>query len=348
LIEKYLDDLENRIDEAVEDDLFRQWKDFIDGRIGNNIFSPKRPHKNPAKLKWPDITINEAINDYEKMALQQFGLCSNEIEEGSGKLLAVRCNYGTSIMPSLFGAELFIMDEKLNTLPSSWPLRQGIDAIKSLLDRGIPDLTTGLGSKVFEMGIRYMEQVQHYPKIKRNVHIYHPDLQGPMDICEVLWGSSMFVHFYDSSILIKTFLELIVATYIAFLKKWQQIVPSPTDNAVHWSMLHKGQIMLRDDSAMNLSPDMFDEFIKPYDQKLLHEFNGGAIHFCGKGDHFIESASEMEGLYAIAMSQPECNDMETIFQNTVDKNMRLLGLRKETAELALQNGRNLHGHAHCW
>ena len=348
MIEKYLDDLECRIDAVVEDDLYRQWNDFAEGRIGENFFSPKRPHKNPAKIKWPDITINEALNDYEKMALQQFGLCSNELEEGSGKLLAVRCNYGTSILPSLFGAELFIMDEELNTLPSSRPLPHGSDSIKSLLDRGIPDLTTGLGSKVIEMGLRYREKVQHYPKIRKYVHIYHPDLQGPLDICEVLWGSSMFLHFYDSPILIKTFLNLIVATYIAFLKKWQQIVPPLNDIAVHWSMLHRGQIMLRDDSAMNLSPSMFDEFIKPYDQELLHEFNGGAIHFCGKGDHFIESASEMQGLYAIAMSQPEYNDMETIYQNTVDKNIQLLGLRKETAELALKKGRNLHGHVHCW
>ena len=33
MIETYLDDLERRIDPAVEDELFRQWKAFADGQF---------------------------------------------------------------------------------------------------------------------------------------------------------------------------------------------------------------------------------------------------------------------------------------------------------------------------
>ncbi len=56
---------------------------------------------------------------YEKMALQQFKICSQTLAQGSGNILAVRCNYGTSIIPSLFGAKLFIMEAATNTLPTS-------------------------------------------------------------------------------------------------------------------------------------------------------------------------------------------------------------------------------------
>ena len=38
---------------------------------------------------------------------------------------------------------------------------------------------------------------------------------------------------------------------------------------------------------MNLSPDMFMEFIFPYNQRLFDIFGGGGDHFCGRGDHFI-------------------------------------------------------------
>jgi hypothetical protein len=34
----------------------------------------------------------------------------------------------------------------------------------------------------------------------------------------------------------------------------------------------------------------------------------------------------MAGLTAINLSQPECNDMEVIFRNTVDKGIKLIGL----------------------
>jgi uroporphyrinogen-III decarboxylase len=113
-------------------------------------------------------------------------------------------------------------------------------------------------------------------------------------------------------------------------------------------MLHKGRIMIRDDSAMNLSPEMFDEFIKPHDQRLLSEFGGGAVHFCGRGDHYIDRLTRMEGLYAVNLSQPECNDMERIFRHTVDRGIRLIGLQRLAAENALRRGRELGGRVHCW
>jgi hypothetical protein len=348
MLEKFIEDLENRIDIEIEENLFQEWKNFADGENNSSIFYARRPYSIPSKIQWPEVLINETLDNFDKMALQQFGMCSNELSKGSGKLLSVRCNYGTSIIPSLFGAELFIMDKELNTLPTSKPFTDTIDAVKKLLDRGMPDLNSGLGSKIFEMGERYIKIFEKYSKIKKTVHLYHPDQQGPMDICEILCGSSIFLYLIEFPDLMKNFLELITETYIKFMKKWTELVPITENYAVHWSLLHKGHIMLRDDSAMNLSPAMFEHFILPYDQKLLDIFGGGAIHFCGRGDHFIEQVSGMDGIYAIAMSQPECNNMEIIFRNTVDKNIKLLGFKKQVAEETINKGRNLHGNVHCW
>ena len=101
--------------------------------------------------------------------------------------------------------------------------------------------------------------------------------------------------------------------------------------------------MLRTDSAMNLSPAMFDEFIRPYEQKLLDGLGGGAIHFCGRGDHYIASMSAMPGLTGIAMSQPHLNDMEVIYRHTVDKGIPLLGFNPKAVAEALAAGRPLRG-----
>jgi hypothetical protein len=38
--------------------------------------------------------------------------------------------------------------------------------------------------------------------------------------------------------------------------------------------------------------------------------------------------------------------METIYRNTVDKDIRLLGFDRATAEAALASGRDLHGNVH--
>ena len=348
MIEKYLEDIERRIDHDAENKLLAQWQSFADGGLGGGVFSPKRPALKPPGLAWPHVLVNEALDDFEKMALQQLELCSQALAEGGGALLAVRCNYGTAILPSLFGAELFRMGQDLDTLPTCRPLAGGADTVKRLLDRGVPDLNTGLGGKVFQMGQYYRQLFAGYPKLERYVYTYHPDLQGPMNVCEMLWGGSLYVDLYDKPELIKEFLSLITETYIRFMRRWDEIVVPLDRWAVHWSMLHKGHVMIRDDAATNFSPEMFEEFVRPYDQRLLDEFGGGGIHFCGHGDHFIAKVGEMPGVYTVNMTQPGLNDTEIIFRNTIDKGITLIGLEAEAATQALGQGRNLRGRAHCW
>jgi len=348
MIKKYLDDLESRIDPEIEDDLISQWKSFADGNIKEGLFSPARPYKSPPTIEWPKVLVNKTLENFDLMALQQFYGCSEVLAGGTGALMNVRSNYGTSIIPSLFGAELFIMDKDMDTLPTSRPLSGGSNIIKSLIKQSVPDLNCSLGGRTLEMGRLFVKLVKDYPKIKKYVHLYHPDLQGPMDICEVLWGSSLFLDIVDKPDLVKEFLSLVTETYIQFMQAWMQIIPFSKDYAVHWSLLLKGNIMLRDDSAMNFSPEMFEKVIEPYDQKLLDEFGGGGIHFCGRGDHYIHRLSVMKGVYAVAMSQPEYNNMEIIFKNTVDKDIKLIGLSRPVAEEAIKQGRDLHGNVHCW
>jgi uroporphyrinogen-III decarboxylase len=198
------------------------------------------------------------------------------------------------------------------------------------------------------MGRRFKEIFAACPKLSQCVHIFHPDLQGPMNVCEMLWGASLYVDFYDKPDLIKDFLSLITETYIAFMRRWQEIVPPLDGYGVHWSMLHRGRIMIRDDAATNFSPEMFEEFVRPYDQRLLDEFGGGGIHFCGRGDHFIAKVAEMPGVYAVNMTQPEHNDVETVCRHTVDKGINLIGLEERAMKQAFRSGRSLRGRAHCW
>ena len=347
LLKKCLDDLEARIDPQVEDRLLKEWMEFSDGRFKGAIFSPHRQKQIPAQFVWPEVTVNAALDSFENMALQQYGGCSQLLEQGSGALLNIRCNFGTGIMPSLFGMSIFLMDESYNTLPTSRPLND-IRLIKQLLDRGIPDLRAGYGGKVFDMAEYFLELANEYPKIGQYVYLYHPDLQGPMDICELIWGSSIFISLYDHPELVKALLELVTETYIQYMHKWTELVPFREHGNIHWGLFHKGNLMLRDDSAMNLSTAMFTEFIQPYDQRLLQEFGGGAIHFCGKGHHYLGELSQMKGIYAVQLTQPEYNDMEIVFANTIDRGIHLLDLKREVAEAALANGRTLHGRVHAW
>lgn len=347
-VEPYLEDLEDRLDGDVETDLLAEWRQFADGEFAGGIFSPRRKAAAAARVDWPAVGVNPALDSFDAMVLQQLKPCSDAVASASGALPAVRCNYGTGIMPDLFGAEPFTMADELDTLPTSRPLAGGADAIRVALDAGLPDVRAGLGGKVLDMARYFMAIKARYPNIGRFVHVYHPDLQGPMDICELLWGSEIFLALVDCPGLVHAMLDLITETYIAFMNAWHEVVRPPADGrTVHWAMMHRGTLMIRDDSAMNLSPAMVDEFCLPYDRKLLDAFGGGAVHFCGRGDHYIASYGEVPNLHAVHLTQPGHNNMETVFPNTVDKGIALLALARDTAEAALDAGRDLHGLVHC-
>ena len=108
--------------------------------------------------------------------------------------------------------------------------------------------------------------------------------------------------------------------------------------------MFKGGVMIRDDSLMNFSRDMYIDIFRPFDQKILDEFGGGSIHFCGKGDHYIDAVTEMNGVTGINMAQPEYNEFETIFRHTIDKGIMLLSL---DIDVARSVDRPLHGLVQC-
>jgi uroporphyrinogen-III decarboxylase len=167
----------------------------------------------------------------------------------------------------------------------------------------------------------------------------------------LIWGSDIFVDLFDEPELVCDLLNSITEAYLDFMRAWREAAgweePLP-GYSVHWGFLQKGQIMIRDDSAMNLSPEMFAEFIMPYDNRLLNELGGGMIHSCGRVDHWTKFLKDMPGLYGFNMSQPEYNDMEVVYRDTVDRMIPLVTLPENVARDAINSGRDLKGRVACW
>ncbi len=326
-----LEDIERRIDPATEEDFAGQWHDFLYDKFDGDIFNPTRKILSPAGVEFPKINTNDAVEDYELMLQSQLKNVSDYLNMRS-RNLAIRANYGTGILSSVFGAEIFTVPRELDTLPTTRAFDDN-DKIEALLEKGMPDLYAGFGRRVFEFGEFVKEVFSHYPKIAKYVEVYHPDVQGPLDICELMWGGEMFYAMYDDPDMVHDVLKLITDAYTAFLKKWYEIFPMNTEMNCHWGIIrHRGPILIRNDSAMNLSPEFYEEFAAPYDGELLKRFGGGAVHFCGRGDHYIDILGKLPGLTAINMSQPHLNDMEKIYQNTVDKGIKILAFYQEWAD----------------
>lgn len=325
MLDRYLDDLEKRLDADQELALKKAWIQFANGEAekGHPFKPPRRKPSQPA-INWPDINMNDAIQDEELMLISQFKLCSDQLADGSNKLLSVRANYGVGIVPSFFGSEPFIMPREMNCLPNVRPLAGGQQALQEIITNPLPTLDQGYGPAIFGFASCIREIKQQYPHIARFIRVDHPDGQGPFDVLELLWGSDIFVSLYLEPDLVHALLDKILSFLILFYEKWLQEMPPLDSYHAYFGRLHRGLITIRDDSATNLSPALCRDFIHPYDACLLDHFGGGAIHFCGRGDHFLPDMVRSKGLFAIDLSQPHLNDLTLVISETIDRGIHLL------------------------
>lgn len=347
-VKRYLDDLENRIDPVIEAGLLEQWRHFLAEGVAGQAFLPRRTPVSPAKVAYPAMMVNDAINDptFESMLLSQIAGVSQLISSEAGLVPAIRANYGCTIIPSMFGCQLHLMEREANTLPAAFPLPGGADRLRKCLDKGPPDPLAGQGQQVFDCVAYFIESLADYPKLKKYCHIYHPDAQGVLDIADVIYGSEIFFAFYDEAALMRDFLHLITQTYIRFIDTFFLLVPPRDDYNCHYGWMHRGKIRLSLDSCVNFSPEMYEEFSLPYDKILLDRY-GGIIHSCGKVDHFVNSLNRLgAGYHGFNLSQPHLNDMEKVFASTVDAGVRILNLDPVAVQQAQEKHRPLRGLVH--
>ena len=274
-----------------------------------------------ADRDWPSYPYNDAFFNPEKMLLNELAVVFKHVQLRDYHALNIRCNYGTVILPSILGAKYKLTE---NSMPWSGHYESSAE-IEELVEKGIPLIESGLGKNCFETAEFYKKTLADYPKLKKAISIYHPDLQSTFDVAHLIWGHDLLYAMYDCPERVHKSLSLITKTYAAFMRKWKKIAEEKNSYTTHWGYYIKGGIFLRDDSSVMISPAQYDEFVKPYDQALLNEF-GGCIHFCGKGDTFIKSMTESKNLWGINTSQPNLNDMPAMIKYCLDKKIVLVGL----------------------
>lgn len=319
-VARYIEDIESRLDPVQEEKIERAWLSWARHENADGPFSPPSRHPSPSKLEWRHVYVNDAFADDDLMALSQMERLHNTLASGSSSPLFIRPNYGVGNVATMFGAPLFMMDRDMDTLPNVRSL--GGERAARIAKEPLPEHTAGNGEKIFRMAERFAQIRAKYPKIARFVRLEQPDFQGPMDNCELLWGSDVFYALYDDPEAVHALLDRLTDFLDGLVARWREMFPRTDGTTSYFRHIETGGVAIRDDSAMNLSPEMFRQFIAPYDGRLLAKY-GGVVHFCGRGDHFIDALGSLPGLNGVNMSQPHLNEMEKILSATVDRGINL-------------------------
>jgi uroporphyrinogen-III decarboxylase len=60
-----------------------------------------------------------------------------------------------------------------------------------------------------------------------------------------------------------------------------------------------GGVWISDDDSVIFGPELYREFVVPYNSQVLRAFGGGAIHYCGTANQHIDNYLATEGLRAV-------------------------------------------------
>ena len=201
--------------------------------------------------------------------------------------------FGTVVTASAFGCKVEFppkQDPAVN--PRFYPIQKPEDIRKlQVLD---PE-KDGLMPKVLDF-LRYMKTHSFLP-------VGITDFQGPLTTANQLMGYDKLIYLmYDQPNLVHELMDIVTESLILWIKKEKEVIGEPLNECFSNQQVYTGKhsgIWFSDDDAVLVSEKIYKEFVVPYNSRILTEFGGGFIHYCGNGTHHAQNFLNIKGLLGL-------------------------------------------------
>ena len=236
----------------------------------------------------------------------------------------VRANFGTVLVASLLGGRVEQRDD-------SPPWVRHFDTEEeflSVFDRRNNLYTDGIAGRVSDTYQVYRDILAGYPNLRKCLNIVLPDLQGPLDTLELLRGSDVYMDFLLNPEMVGNALSLIANVQVDFARKLTTLISSnyPGYSFQH-AVLIKGNILIRNDSAIMIDSLMYREQVVPHDEFVLNAMNGGGVHSCGRIDFNVPEILDLPSISCFDFGQSYLNDVASAYALATGKKIPLLRIR---------------------
>jgi len=290
----------------------------------------------PLDAKFKPFPHREVFADPEKMLFNELTYAFNTSIACHDRLnddlpYTVRANYGTILIASKFGAEIGQYEDN-----PPWVVGHDEKAVslEAVADADPLDFSQGWCPRVTETYAFFRATLRAWPKLDRIIRVVLPDLQSPFDTLELIVGSSVFLDLRTRSELAARALRNVALTQIGFARQLAPLVSDGSDGFAHQhATMIRGNMLLRDDSAILMSPGMYRDQIAPQDEFVLRELNGGGIHCCGSVGLHILRFLEPAGLQSFDFGQSEQNDVDAIYALAKPRQIPLIRVAATEQEL---------------
>ncbi len=96
---------------------------------------------------------------------------------------------------------------------------------------------------------------------------------------------------------------------------------------------HSRQAPIRNDTSIMLSPEMYSEFVRPHDARLLHGVGTGSIHSCGKWDHLVAPTLGIPDLRGLDLGNAEMMDLPVVHAACRERNVAVTNFAQTRQDL---------------
>ncbi|NOX65705.1 MAG: hypothetical protein GXO85_07875, partial [Chlorobi bacterium] len=169
----------------------------------------------------------------------------------------------------------------------------------------------------------WKELLSDFPKLAEAIHFSLPDLQGPFNLYFLLRGTDA----YTDVILEPEFTHDVmqkITTILINLTNYLAEYIGYNGTGYYWNYCYPGKIRNVDDNSIQISPDLYNEFVLPYNEMLAEQCGGGIHHYCGKGDHIIEQVMSIKGNAGLNFGNPEMQNWDNIYEKALKHKVVLL------------------------
>lgn len=326
LLKNLLDELEQKLDYAVQQKIIACHKRALNWEDTDRLpLVVAYPY--PTSAKYRPFPHREIFSDPEKMLFNELVHAFDTSIYLHDTLkddlpYTIRANFGTVLVASLLGGRV----EQRGDAPP-WILH--FDTREEFMSVFRPDThTTALLDTVRNVYRTYLDILADYPNIKRCLHVVLPDLQGPLDTLELLRGSEVYLDFMLDPELTEQALALIAEKQIQTARTLQPFVTPRNDGfSFQQAVMIKGNILIRNDSAIMISPDMYRDQVAAHDEHVLAALHTGGVHSCGKIDMNVPEIVNLPSIRCFDFGQSYMNDVESVYPLARNKKIPFIRIR---------------------
>jgi len=291
----------------------------------------------PEDQRFMPFPHSQVFDDPEKMLFNQFvDAFDTSVYLGMSidddLPVTIRANFGCVLVASAFGA---LVQQVENNPP--WIIHDKDISYEQIIDEANVDFGKGWLKKATSRYEFYIDVLKDYPKLEKVTNVVLPDLQGPLDNLELIRGSGVFMEMVTERDLCIKAMEVLANAQIEIAEHFSRFVTKRDDGiSFQHGFAIKGGILLRDDIAIMISPQMYGELVGPFEDRVLSALSGG-VHSCGVVDRIVPQILTLDNIECFDFGQGELNDVESVYKLASAKKIALT--RVTVTEEEIKSGR---------